>query len=140
MRQCHMTNATDSLENLVPLPIRVAAIALAAFMIAMLFAAAEAIGHQTWFPPPYLDKVAHLGYYGLIAILIDRGFAFRAWWPAVVITATFGALDEWHQYYVPNRSCDIWDWAADLAAAVLAVVVSRWVLRWWMARDVRVAA
>jgi VanZ family protein len=114
--------------------LRLLALALALCMIATLFAAAEPIGHQTWFPPPYLDKVAHLGYYGLIAMLIDRGFAFRAWWPAVLITATFGALDEWHQYYVPNRSCDLMDWLTDLAAAILAVVVSRWLLARWMGR------
>ena len=135
-----MTQPAGSLDNLVPFPFRIAAIALAAFMLATLFAAAENIGHQTWFPPPYLDKVAHLGYFGLVSILIDRGFAFRAWWPAVAITATFGALDEWHQYYVPNRSCDIWDWAADLTAAVLGVLVSRWVLRWWLQQGGKVAA
>ena len=37
-----------------------------------------------------------------------------------LITVLYGATDELHQYFVPNRSCDIWDFVANAVGAVIA--------------------
>ena len=36
-----------------------------------------------------------------------------------------GALDEWHQLYVPGRNSSVFDWMIDAAGAVVAVFVYR---------------
>ena len=76
------------------------------------------------------DKVEHLGAYGLLGLLVAhavrRGSAPtlpKTALLAILITSAYGASDEFHQRFVPNRSCDMWDWAADTVGGALAVVV-----------------
>lgn len=42
------------------------------------------------------------------------------------INALYGASDEWHQYFVPNRSCEIYDFLADLAGIIITIGVYHW--------------
>ena len=70
---------------------------------------------------PGADTAAHFGFYGVM------GFLFVLWRRetgkgaavAVVLAAIFaallGAVDEIHQQWVPGRSMEIFDWAADFA-------------------------
>ena len=37
------------------------------------------------------------------------------------LASVYGASDEWRQRFVPNRSCDVWDWTADTAGAAIAI-------------------
>lgn len=68
------------------------------------------------------DKVAHFGAYGLLATLICRlGTGWRGALWGLLGASAFGATDEWHQYYVPGRSSDVFDWVADTTGAALAV-------------------
>ena len=70
------------------------------------------------------DKVMHFGVFGLLATLVCRlGKGWRAALLALVLTSAFGATDEWHQSFVPERSSDIADWVADTLGAALAVSV-----------------
>jgi VanZ family protein len=39
---------------------------------------------------------------------------------AVVLTSAYGASDEFHQLFVPNRSCDVADWMADTFGGFIA--------------------
>lgn len=68
------------------------------------------------------DKVAHFAVYGLLGTLVcrlGRGWRGAGW--ALVLVSAFGATDEWHQSFVPGRSCDVFDWVADTLGAGLAV-------------------
>lgn len=68
------------------------------------------------------DKVAHFSIYGLLATLIVRlGEGRWAPWVTILIVSFFGVTDEWHQSFVPGRSCDVADWVADTLGASLAV-------------------
>lgn len=75
----------------------------------------------------FRDKVAHAGVYGLMALLAWQAFSrwtvtshwFWAWLYAVV----YGATDEWHQFYVPGRHADVWDWVADIAGATITLLL-----------------
>jgi VanZ family protein len=70
------------------------------------------------------DKVIHFAVYGLLATLVCRlGRGWRAAGWAFVVTAGFGATDEWHQSFVPGRSVELADWIADALGAGLAVVL-----------------
>jgi VanZ family protein len=75
---------------------------------------------------PGLDKLAHAVVYALLAFLAARAFAtlpLRATargvsGAAVLFAALYGLSDEVHQAFVPGRTADIWDLAADLAGAL----------------------
>jgi VanZ family protein len=77
------------------------------------------------------DKVVHLLIFGTLAILIFRSFrnsgmAFlraNAAFFAITTTLLYGALDEFHQIFVPGRTASVWDWAADLTGALLLVLL-----------------
>lgn len=75
-----------------------------------------------------------LAYFGLTALLI-RALAGGRWQgvtrttlvAAVAIAVVYGASDEWHQSFVPNRHPDWRDLRADaIGAAAAASVVGLW--------------
>lgn len=70
------------------------------------------------------DKVAHFGMYAVFAWLLARhGFGVAGRWMAmalaVIVASGFGAVDEWHQQYIPGRSTEYADWQADTAGAAM---------------------
>ena len=85
---------------------------------------------------PGADKVAHFGCYG------SAGFLFVLWrrengtgavvavvW-AAIFAALLGAVDEFHQQWIPGRSMEFFDWVADFlggstGAFVAMVAASR---------------
>ena len=74
------------------------------------------------------DKVVHFFVYGLLATLAVRlGRGRRAAWLALLAVSFFGVTDEWHQSFVPGRSCEFGDWVADTTGAALAIALyTRW--------------
>ncbi|OGV40670.1 MAG: hypothetical protein A2X46_02350 [Lentisphaerae bacterium GWF2_57_35] len=85
------------------------------------------------FPPgpdlfPAQDKVMHTILFGTLAgfiflgFRVERQFSFRkAALLAVLLTSLYGAFDEFHQYFTPNRNSDAMDWTADTVGGVLFV-------------------
>ena len=70
---------------------------------------------------PY-DKVAHFTLYGLFAVLLTRDMAqvtglWRATLLAIATAVAFGAVDEWHQRFIPLRRSDLADLRADAVGA-----------------------
>ncbi|GHT89287.1 antibiotic resistance protein VanZ [Spirochaetia bacterium] len=37
----------------------------------------------------------------------------------VLVSSLYGVIDEVHQFYVPGRNCNVWDWMADTIGALL---------------------
>jgi VanZ family protein/UDP-2,3-diacylglucosamine pyrophosphatase LpxH len=82
--------------------------------------------------PPPLDKVAHATVFGLLALALD--LALQASLPGLPMykrhllvfagVSLYGATDEWHQFFVPGRSCEVLDWAAYTLGAALALAVA----------------
>ncbi len=75
------------------------------------------------------DKVVHLTIYGVLGWLTVRAWAggsraTAAALAAVALVSCFGAIDEWHQQYIPQRSMDLMDWAADTAGATIGALVA----------------
>jgi VanZ family protein len=76
----------------------------------------------------FFDKIIHCCEYGLFYLLAFRaadrapvGFSRRgAYIAAFVLTVIYGALDEYHQSFVPGRDADVYDLVADTCGAVLA--------------------
>ena len=79
-------------------------------------------------PFPGADKVTHAGMYGAAAYAWRRAFRSRSdrttWLVASGVTA-LGAIDEWHQQWVPGRSAEVFDWLADASGVLVAIMVWR---------------
>jgi VanZ family protein len=42
---------------------------------------------------------------------------------AAIIGSAYGIIDEAHQYFVPGRDCNVWDWIADTLGSAAGVAV-----------------
>lgn len=76
------------------------------------------------------DKVAHFCVFGLLATLLFRRlqydfFEHRRWVVAFLGVAAYALTDEFLQYFNPDRSFDVLDWAADGVGALLAIFLYR---------------
>lgn len=75
------------------------------------------------------DKIVHFTMYGVLAALVLR--ATMTWqrprtFVAVVLgLVLLGAVDEWHQSFIPGRSMSFADWIADSAGALLGATAVR---------------
>jgi len=83
---------------------------------------APVLTHVVW------DKLLHLGGYAVLGILF-----FRALWGegvpmlsavmlAIFLTSAYGATDEWHQAFTPQRQSDVHDWMADTLGGTIGAV------------------
>ena len=78
------------------------------------------------------DKWAHSIAYSGLALVMLRAVVSGRWqtitWAqaiaAVLLTTAYGATDELHQWFVPGRTADVRDLAADAAGALAAVLVA----------------
>lgn len=86
------------------------------------------------------DKSLHALAYAGLAFLCGRAIVEeRLGWRATLLLAfvmatVYGATDEWHQWYVPGRGADVYDWFADAAGAaggagMHSVIVAIWRIR-----------
>lgn len=74
------------------------------------------------------DKVTHAGAFFVMGLLAYRATAWifpHKPLPILLLlsigfTSLYGATDELHQYFVPERSADIFDWVADTVGALCA--------------------
>jgi VanZ family protein len=82
------------------------------------------------------DKLQHLLAYGALsvaaALWVSPAFQKRRPLAALLVTALaasiYGVTDELHQFFVPGRSCNFWDWLADTVGALLGATAAHLVL------------
>jgi VanZ family protein len=68
-----------------------------------------------------MDKLLHFTAYAAVAAAGGLWFSIESWIKhplrnfliCVAIACIYGAVDEYHQSFVPGRDSDIWDWVAD---------------------------
>ena len=103
--------------------------------VVLIFCASSIPGRDVPVFFPYMDKLEHLTEYALFGLLLGRAFRFtvggqrgRLWALATVFMgATVGALDELYQRRTPGRDSDVRDWVTDLAAVLIAVLITQYV-------------
>lgn len=76
---------------------------------------------------PHLDKLVHATIYGILGWLIARamlhsGKVTRSALIVILGVSLFGAIDEWHQQFIPGRSMELFDWFADMLGAATGFV------------------
>jgi VanZ family protein len=92
--------------------------------------------------PPYIDlgfdftdKILHaLAYFGygtcLTAFYVVnfQNWSKRALLIGIILFgALYGVSDEFHQYFVPGRDCDIFDWLADLTGILISISLFKFI-------------
>ncbi|MGQ3684777.1 MAG: VanZ family protein [Candidatus Loosdrechtia sp.] len=78
--------------------------------------------------PVHMDKLIHFFIFGILCLLICWSLSYIKIGKmgsyniiiAISITSFYGMVDEFHQYFTPNRSVEVFDWLADTAGAVVA--------------------
>ena len=96
---------------------------------------------------PGWSSIAHFGLYFVLGALLYRALQGRDSTPlsdtskraglviipfayAVVAGALYGATDEVHQYFVPERQTDIFDWLVDVCGTMATKNVNCWDVTW----------
>lgn len=98
-------------------------------------------------PPHVTDKMLHAGAYTVLGGALLRALAGGRWHGvtlgtavvAIALTTGYGVSDEFHQSFVPKRSVEVADVAADLAGGTIAATLALGV-RWWRGRRIVRAA
>ena len=91
------------------------------------------------------DKAIHFIEFGILAVLMTRGFSTlawpRTWWQlllvAVISVSLVGVIDEFVQSLVPSRTADINDWIADSLGGLTGAVSYMVARRLFVGRAIR---
>jgi len=102
---------------------------LAGASVVLGFAGLHVLGAQAFavglFTPPW-DKLAHVISFGVIGVAFGLASGTRGWRRTACCIAgavLAGAMDEWHQAYLPGRNATWMDLLADAAGGVLAAAL-----------------
>lgn len=75
------------------------------------------------------DKMVHFTMYAISAVLMGRAFdaplSGRVFALLLVGLSLFGAVDEWHQGFIPGRSTSFYDWVADTLGVLVGLLFVR---------------
>jgi VanZ family protein len=107
-------------------PARFLSLLLAIAWAGVIFYLSSQPGIDTPLLFPGQDKLFHLIAFGLLGFLLmgsmkttSSGYRTMQVWFVVALVATYGVLDEFHQYFVPGRSVEIYDALADATGGLL---------------------
>ena len=85
---------------------------------------------------PGQDKLFHLIEFGILGFLAmgalrasHGGYQARQLWGVAAVVMLYGILDEFHQYFVPGRSADVYDVLADAIGGLLGAWAMYWLVR-----------
>lgn len=89
-----------------------------------------------------VDKIAHFIAYGALSFALSLWFSREEWranpwkvaFTVITIASLYGAVDEFHQSFVPGRDMSAWDLMADTIGAGIGAIM----FRAWMCRDISV--
>ena len=81
---------------------------------------------------PYGDKIMHGVLYGTMALFLNYGLNFKSkkifgfnLQIGAIVVLTFAGLEEITQYWLPSRTCDVFDFVADVVGVVLFSLIRR---------------
>ena len=102
---------------------------ISAIKAALAEGAFALFGHEVDVSP-----VGHFTEYLVFGALLFNALRFHigpraALLVALALGSLYGVTDEWHQLFVPDRSCDPADWAVDTVATLCGAALTRLGLR-----------
>jgi polysaccharide biosynthesis protein VpsQ len=102
------------------------------FMLVIVTIANRGEGDRWWsfiHSIPYGDKLGHVGLMGMLCLLCNLAFTPRrfCFLPSFISRVTFIlfaliTLEELSQAFIATRSCDLFDWLADLTGLALGQI------------------
>jgi VanZ family protein len=86
---------------------------------------------------PGLDKLQHVLAYCVLALTSELWFSdeyrrrhgILTFFIIAAVSSVYGIIDEVHQFFVPGRDCNFWDWTADTLGAVLGGLAFKVIVR-----------
>ena len=86
---------------------------------------------------PYGDKIAHTILYGIMALLLNYGLNHKVvnigkfnLQLGAIIVLTFAGVEEMSQYFIPSRTCDIYDFIADtIGVTIFSILGVKYVFK-----------
>ena len=117
-----------------------------AYMVIIFF---ESSMSDAPLPSNVSDKSAHIAGYLLMGVLAVRAvhgglparITARGAVLALLITIGYGAFDEFHQWFVPGRSADVFDLLADAGGGVIALIGCwAWGILWLRSSQRKISA
>jgi VanZ family protein len=88
------------------------------------------LSSQSTLPKPKgilgFDKLQHFAAFAVLSGAVCLWVPLKKWKSrsrlfaliAAAIGSAYGIIDEVHQFFVPGRDCNVWDWIADALGAV----------------------
>ena len=84
-----------------------------------------------FFDFPGFDKLLHFVIFGILSVFILAGCVQERKIPllqaaviSLFITSIYGALDEWHQSFIPERAVELADWLADTTGSLTFLLLT----------------
>lgn len=98
---------------------------------AIIFVESSIPGHAFPSTPLGTDKLLHVAIFFILGWMLHRAFTHQSsqlvskmsLYLTLVVTILYGFSDEFHQLFVPGRSADMYDMAADAFGGFLFIVV-----------------
>ena len=85
---------------------------------------------------PLQDKLLHFTAYAILGFLgmgsvraMAHGYRPQQAWLVCLLVGLYGIADEFHQYFIPGRTADILDVAADIAGGMLGAWLMYYLVR-----------
>ena len=82
---------------------------------------------------PYGDKLGHFCLFGLLTLATNLAFRFKSFklfsielFLGTILVFSFVVIEEFSQYFIPNRSFDLMDLSADFVGIVFFTFVTRY--------------
>ena len=104
-------------------------------VLVLLCLPGEDVPSLDWMSTINFDKFVHSGVFGLLALLfmlpvalspMDRQAKFNYFLRIAIVTSLWGITSEFIQkFWIPGRSFDLFDWAADSLGALVAYLFCR---------------
>jgi VanZ family protein len=86
----------------------------------------------------FTRRLFHLLLYLVLGYLVYRALIAStgryAFWVALVACSLYGLSDEFHQRFVPGRSCQVMDLVFDIIGAFLGILLYHWMVRFFAQR------
>jgi VanZ family protein len=113
------------LRMVISLPTRIAAAVLYfLFISVMFFLPGSVFPRESWLSKIYFDKWVHVGFFAVLLVLwlwaLMPGRKTAIW--LIVAAVVYGIAVEFIQdRFIPNRSFDLGDWAADSTGSLIGL-------------------
>jgi VanZ family protein len=86
----------------------------------------------------FTRRLFHLLLYLVLGYLVYRALTAStgryAFWVALMACSLYGLSDEFHQRFVPGRSCQVMDLVFDICGAFLGILLYHWVVHFLLHR------